>query len=302
MSDIWSALRPKLEYLTNPLPLADLLQADGCRVKIAPLLVAELTALADDPTPAQADGYVLHLYVMLLLARWRETAAYRPLARLGHLDETRVDTVFGQLVHGSYGRCLASTCDGDLTPLTTLADDAEASRWSRAAALEAMTLAALEARLPPPPVIDFLEDFGAREADRLRTDPDAGEHFPLLDGIVGHLVDLGAAAALPQIREWFAAGLVDDSYLDLTQLERDILRSPDERLAALNKAGHGLIEDLMPEIELWPIIHHVPPVEMEPIPLGALRQPIVREETKVGRNDPCPCGSGRKYKKCHGAH
>jgi len=29
-------------------------------------------------------------------------------------------------------------------------------------------------------------------------------------------------------------------------------------------------------------------------------QPIVREEPKVGRNDPCPCGSGRKYKKCCG--
>ncbi|HLU68974.1 MAG TPA: SEC-C metal-binding domain-containing protein, partial [Kofleriaceae bacterium] len=28
--------------------------------------------------------------------------------------------------------------------------------------------------------------------------------------------------------------------------------------------------------------------------------PIVRE-SKVGRNDPCPCGSGAKYKKCHGA-
>ncbi|MBU1692817.1 MAG: preprotein translocase subunit SecA [Verrucomicrobia bacterium] len=26
-----------------------------------------------------------------------------------------------------------------------------------------------------------------------------------------------------------------------------------------------------------------------------------REEAKVGRNDPCPCGSGKKYKKCHGA-
>ena len=23
---------------------------------------------------------------------------------------------------------------------------------------------------------------------------------------------------------------------------------------------------------------------------------------KIGRNDPCPCGSGKKYKKCHGAH
>ena len=29
-------------------------------------------------------------------------------------------------------------------------------------------------------------------------------------------------------------------------------------------------------------------------------QPIVRTEEKVGRNDPCPCGSGKKYKHCHG--
>ena len=30
-------------------------------------------------------------------------------------------------------------------------------------------------------------------------------------------------------------------------------------------------------------------------------QPVVREGVKVGRNDPCPCGSGKKYKQCHGA-
>ncbi|WP_339386006.1 preprotein translocase subunit SecA [Vibrio caribbeanicus] len=29
-------------------------------------------------------------------------------------------------------------------------------------------------------------------------------------------------------------------------------------------------------------------------------QPLVREERKVGRNEPCPCGSGKKYKQCHG--
>jgi preprotein translocase subunit SecA len=27
---------------------------------------------------------------------------------------------------------------------------------------------------------------------------------------------------------------------------------------------------------------------------------VRREAEKVGRNDPCPCGSGKKYKKCHG--
>jgi len=29
-------------------------------------------------------------------------------------------------------------------------------------------------------------------------------------------------------------------------------------------------------------------------------RPQTREEEKVGRNDPCPCGSGQKYKKCCG--
>ena len=33
---------------------------------------------------------------------------------------------------------------------------------------------------------------------------------------------------------------------------------------------------------------------------GVMRQPGVAVPA-VGRNDPCPCGSGKKYKKCHGA-
>jgi preprotein translocase subunit SecA len=30
------------------------------------------------------------------------------------------------------------------------------------------------------------------------------------------------------------------------------------------------------------------------------QQPMVNPVPKVGRNDPCPCGSGKKYKQCHG--
>ena len=33
---------------------------------------------------------------------------------------------------------------------------------------------------------------------------------------------------------------------------------------------------------------------------GAEQRPFVREGRKVGRNEPCPCGSGKKYKQCHG--
>jgi preprotein translocase subunit SecA len=42
--------------------------------------------------------------------------------------------------------------------------------------------------------------------------------------------------------------------------------------------------------------------EMRMVGGGAVEKPqqVIRRE-KVGRNDPCPCGSGKKYKKCHGA-
>jgi preprotein translocase subunit SecA len=32
-----------------------------------------------------------------------------------------------------------------------------------------------------------------------------------------------------------------------------------------------------------------------------IQQPAQRQGPKIGRNDPCPCGSGQKFKKCHGA-
>src|SRR5438093_1613132 len=47
-----------------------------------------------------------------------------------------------------------------------------------------------------------------------------------------------------------------------------------------------------------------PPRAQQPPRVGgddATPRTVRRDEPKVGRNDPCPCGSGKKYKKCHGA-
>jgi preprotein translocase subunit SecA len=40
-------------------------------------------------------------------------------------------------------------------------------------------------------------------------------------------------------------------------------------------------------------------LEQEEVPVAA-DQPFIRDGSKVGRNDPCPCGSGKKFKQCHG--
>jgi preprotein translocase subunit SecA len=48
-----------------------------------------------------------------------------------------------------------------------------------------------------------------------------------------------------------------------------------------------------------------PPPKQQPMffsgASGSQPQTVKNREAKVGRNDPCPCGSGKKYKKCHGA-
>jgi preprotein translocase subunit SecA len=60
-------------------------------------------------------------------------------------------------------------------------------------------------------------------------------------------------------------------------------------------------------------IFGAPPPAAAPLPSHRAPQParvggddaavktVRNDGPKVGRNDPCPCGSGKKYKKCHGA-
>jgi preprotein translocase subunit SecA len=53
------------------------------------------------------------------------------------------------------------------------------------------------------------------------------------------------------------------------------------------------VEDLQPKEQKMNFFHGGE-AEVE------TRAPAKRDDSKVGRNDPCPCGSGKKYKKCHG--
>ncbi len=47
-------------------------------------------------------------------------------------------------------------------------------------------------------------------------------------------------------------------------------------------------------------VHTHQPIPVQTINLGSVSTPSANGGQEVGRNDPCPCGSGKKYKKCHG--
>jgi preprotein translocase subunit SecA len=63
-----------------------------------------------------------------------------------------------------------------------------------------------------------------------------------------------------------------------------------KRLAAQRKALQRLTE-----------VHAASGADEE-APRSKSAETVVRQAPRVGRNDPCPCGSGKKYKKCHGAN
>jgi preprotein translocase subunit SecA len=75
-------------------------------------------------------------------------------------------------------------------------------------------------------------------------------------------------------------------------------------LVAYKKEGHAMFQSLLANIQhdLVHTIFHVNIVKKEAAPAAAAasRREAVPADKRTGRNDPCPCGSGKKYKKCCG--
>jgi hypothetical protein len=76
---------------------------------------------------------------------------------------------------------------------------------------------------------------------------------------------------------------------------KPLLRRIEQLAGGLTRSEEELVKDALDQRLL---LHDQKPVFGEAEPEAA---PPPDPARKVGRNDPCPCGSGRKYKKCHGA-
>ncbi|MFZ0943077.1 MAG: preprotein translocase subunit SecA [Syntrophobacteraceae bacterium] len=112
-----------------------------------------------------------------------------------------------------------------------------------------------------------------------------------------------------------------DHLLNMDHLKEGIgLRSYGQQdpLVAYKREGHEMFQQMIDRVkeETLQKLFHIQiqreeqlqemRAEQEDQPMfygpaeGSPKQQAVRKDGKVGRNDPCPCGSGKKYKKCHG--
>jgi preprotein translocase subunit SecA len=73
------------------------------------------------------------------------------------------------------------------------------------------------------------------------------------------------------------------------QADVDAVEEQRRQKAVAMQFKHASVEGLAGEV-----------AEEESQPTEVQKHPFVRQARKVGRNEPCPCGSGKKYKYCHG--
>lgn len=116
----------------------------------------------------------------------------------------------------------------------------------------------------------------------------------LTSSMLGLLMDLGAPEFIP-----LATALCEKKYIAHT-----MIGEPEDILKELENPGEGLLSDPILPIDRRYHAALTPPTPNKPTndptasilnfptPTQAIAAP------KVGRNDPCPCGSGKKYKKC----
>ncbi|MFO1281518.1 MAG: UPF0149 family protein [Burkholderiales bacterium] len=96
----------------------------------------------------------------------------------------------------------------------------------------------------------------------------------------------------------------DDEDLDdaLAEIHRHVPIDPDDTSDAARESREWVeaIDAKRPLTDVDDAVAAVVDAVLDIADITRPREPIVREQPKVGRNDPCPCGSGRKFKQCHG--
>ena len=274
------------------------------REELTPALLAIVRDALADATAAAEDGdYFGHLHAMYLLAYWREPALYPLLIEFARLPGELPHDLAGALVTEDLGRMLATVCGDDLAPIYTLIEDSNVEEFVRGAAIRSLLVLVVAGRLTRDDVIGYFKLLFNGKLERRPSQA--------WSSLAAYAADLQPAELLPEIRRGYEEHLIDPMCVGLEEIERDAKVSVEDALAKIRDRD-TLMSDPVKEMSWWhcfqpersrktvkaapPIKAAAPEINVEPT---ATREAAVARE-KVGRNDPCPCGSGKKYKKCCG--
>ena len=250
----------------------------------APRFLAMLEAYTDgsDPSDITADAlfFIIHLF-----GDNGERRAYRTLCRL-MLDEDRLIAALGDQASVETLKGVLIKCfDGDVTPLRQVIESTQADSITRGEALLALAWLARDGQWPEQELRDYLRHLLTEMRPR---EPDyVWYNWVVVAAILGYKEFLGASTKLIE------DGLVPEEWLTMAEFP-DLLATGDSAgKDGLRAEDVAPFDDVIGSLADWPWPEDDENWE-EPAP-----EPHINPLRHIGRNDPCPCGSGKKFKNCH---
>lgn len=283
----------------GPLPREALEAAGQSREAMVPVFLDYIDRLQNATTLDLQDMNAF-VFMFFLLAEWHETRAYRPLARLLRRDPEFLEELLGDSITEASARVMAGVFDGDLQPLFDILLDDAADGFLRGEMFGTLAILALQDPGLRPRITTFLTDFFDLAG------PAAGEE--VWWAWAECIAALGLSKMETAVRAVFDSGLITSDHSRIEDFT--------ERLLATLAAGHPawftgqssnrLITSTIAELETWYCFTPEYLKKMADEGLNVLSAQASRSTDpfndilmgKIGRNDPCPCGSGKKFKKC----
>jgi hypothetical protein len=292
----------QLEFNTGEFPEKVLTETVDRQEAMAPMLLEELQCAAADPEALmhKDESYIRHIYAMYLLAQFRERAAYPLLVDFVATPGEIVMDLTGDVVTQDLGRMLASVCHGDPGPIKRLIEDPEVNEWVRSAALDALLVLYTEEQLEREDIVGYLAELFLSKVER--------KHSYVWSAMVNAACDLYPEELVDEIHRAYEEGLVNPGNVGFSDVEHALKTGKERRLELTQRHRKGLMGHVVDEIGWWACFRRCDddddenmdrdPFEVDDDFRFPAVKTMMRKGPKIGRNDPCPCGSGKKYKKC----
>lgn len=242
---------------------------------------------------ASHDDSLDPLFAIYLLAQFREKRAYFPLVNFITADFMFVDRILGDILTEDMGRILASVCDGDISLICGIIENPDLNEFVRCAGLDALlVLVAQNIKTRE----EILEYFRSLFNGKLESD----DSF-VWSSLVCSCCDIYAKEVIQEIEQSFNNGLVDTGMISRRDVKCNLAEGKEKTLARLaNDRHNSFIDDTVREMSGWHCFKKPSQSSKSTAEEESWQPAPDRTEPKVGRNDPCPCGSGKKHKKCCG--
>lgn len=304
-------LTEQLSHLTDEFPF-EVVSKIIEQSEFATLNLFDLLNYAlDNHSNDLAEDYIGHIYAIYLLSQFREQSALPLLLEIACLPEQTLEHLFGECIDEDLHRFIASTFNGDLALIKNIIESETTHKTARNAALKSLAVLAINKQINNKEFIEYLETLFSHNifiSDR--------EAFAEL---VHVCYDIEPIHFYQQIKGAIVANKIDSALITLEFFEKQIASVKTGDVVINPYGEYDLINDTIKEMSNWHCFKNDAELEIKENSeshehnqehthshehhhhdgcCGSAQQPIVRDDSKVGRNDPCACGSGKKYKKC----